>query len=890
MNAFPQNAAAAGKVVKNERPSAARTCLVQIGFYGDILNILPVAKDIADAEGGKVAMVVHDDYKDILEAVSYVEPIIWNGRKLDGPGAARFVSGLFSRIFVTRLPEQSEPKDRKCQAYNIESWRYAGYADRWTQLPKLNLDRRDYASEQALIEAYALDGKDFILVAPLGNSSPFNAADELMGEIHRRWAKKAKIVDMRRVRAKKFQDLLGMMDKAIGLVTVDTGHLHLAAASKVPVIALISDRNGIRWYGSQLRYTPALAMRYHEFFSRREDIHKTIGKWFESKKPVSIVSPGPRLLTVAVPKSTAIKTFYHSGDLGDIIYSLPTVKALGGGVFYLGPDAHPAMGPREAMTPARADLLIRLLKSQPYITAAEYRASSKPIDVNLNDFRDELVARQLDLQKGFNLARVPLKHWGLPLDLDKRPWLTVPACRVAPVVVSRSPRYHSNEFNWTRILRTYVGTVTFVGTRQEHAVFCKEVGYVPYTITEDLYDAARVIAGADLFIGNQSCPFAIAIGLGKRVILEDCPNVSNCLFDRPDFTKGCTSATELPDLSQLTITAPIEDFTGFGQLVHSVCRELYKKGIRFSVVPSSYSDNLTPVSDLIRKRIVKKPLLTNLLFCPVLNIPERLASGDILFTMWESSRIEPHIVEAINKRAAVVIVPNKWNATGFAADGVTVPIRVVPLGVDPAVYHYIPAIPSNVFRFGTAGRLAHAGIRKGVEETIECFEAAFPSEQDVELQIKIFEDCKLDGLPQDNRIVCHRRFMPTAELVDWYAGLDCFVTLTKGEGWGLHIQQAMAIGRPVIAPRHGGQAEFVDDDNAYCCRYRLETPTWPVYKNSGPWCIPDKDHCVELMRRVYTNRQEAISIGKQGSLTVAGFTWQRTVDELVAVMREFGKL
>lgn len=32
------------------------------------------------------------------------------------------------------------------------------------------------------------------------------------------------------------------------------------------------------------------------------------------------------------------KTFKHSGDLGDIIFALPAVRALGGGILYLDPD------------------------------------------------------------------------------------------------------------------------------------------------------------------------------------------------------------------------------------------------------------------------------------------------------------------------------------------------------------------------------------------------------------------------------------------------------------------------------------------------------------------------------------------------------------------------
>ena len=32
---------------------------------------------------------------------------------------------------------------------------------------------------------------------------------------------------------------------------------------------------------------------------------------------------------------THVKTFKHSGDIGDIIYSLVTIKKMGGGILYL---------------------------------------------------------------------------------------------------------------------------------------------------------------------------------------------------------------------------------------------------------------------------------------------------------------------------------------------------------------------------------------------------------------------------------------------------------------------------------------------------------------------------------------------------------------------------
>jgi len=53
-----------------------------------------------------------------------------------------------------------------------------------------------------------------------------------------------------------------------------------------------------------------------------------------------------------------LKTFLHGGDLGDVIYALPAIRALGGGALYLS-EAHPG---RESLTAARRDVLLALLE------------------------------------------------------------------------------------------------------------------------------------------------------------------------------------------------------------------------------------------------------------------------------------------------------------------------------------------------------------------------------------------------------------------------------------------------------------------------------------------------------------------------------------------------
>ena len=63
-------------------------------------------------------------------------------------------------------------------------------------------------------------------------------------------------------------------------------------------------------------------------------------------------------------------SFRHSGKLGDIIYSLPAVRALGGGIFYV--DAATAYFEKPALGRETAQMMVDLLETQNYILALRF--------------------------------------------------------------------------------------------------------------------------------------------------------------------------------------------------------------------------------------------------------------------------------------------------------------------------------------------------------------------------------------------------------------------------------------------------------------------------------------------------------------------------------------
>ena len=107
-----------------------------------------------------------------------------------------------------------------------------------------------------------------------------------------------------------------------------------------------------------------------------------------------------------------MKTFLHGGDFGDLIYALPAIRALGGGVLYLS-EAHPG---REPLTAARRDVLLPLLERIDYLADVRVhhgRAGRRGFHRLPQHLRPGEI----------NLARAQLACCGLPLDLAEEAWI-----------------------------------------------------------------------------------------------------------------------------------------------------------------------------------------------------------------------------------------------------------------------------------------------------------------------------------------------------------------------------------------------------------------------------------------------------------------------------------
>jgi hypothetical protein len=205
--------------------------------------------------------------------------------------------------------------------------------------------------------------------------------------------------------------------------------------------------------------------------------------------------------------------FSHSGDIGDIIYSLPAIKAANGGELIL--FNYPGRTYQQ-MTYERYQSLKNLLEYQPYIFKTSF--SKTHADSSLNGFRDHQ-------RHGENTSDWHLSTQGLDWTHRVKPWLSVPEPLFRyKVLVAWTPRHHSFDFPWKEVHDKYKHDIGFLGYKDYYNKFISEyeinsssLGYVD---SKDFLEMAQVIEGCDLYIGNLTSMTAIAEGLKKKVIIE----------------------------------------------------------------------------------------------------------------------------------------------------------------------------------------------------------------------------------------------------------------------------------------------------------------------------------------------------------------------------------
>jgi glycosyltransferase involved in cell wall biosynthesis len=169
--------------------------------------------------------------------------------------------------------------------------------------------------------------------------------------------------------------------------------------------------------------------------------------------------------------------------------------------------------------------------------------------------------------------------------------------------------------------------------------------------------------------------------------------------------------------------------------------------------------------------------------------------------------------------------------------------------------------------------------RKNPWAALDAFGRAFPGTRDAQLVVKARPwpgvraiEAELRSLHAraagDPRIRIVDETLSYRDLLSLYASCDVMLSLHRSEGLGLHLMEAMSLGKVVVATGWSGNTDFTTAENSVAVPYRL-VPVAPrhwsylaeIGRPGQVWAEPDADAAAEAMARLHEDPALRRSIG-----------------------------
>jgi glycosyltransferase involved in cell wall biosynthesis len=240
------------------------------------------------------------------------------------------------------------------------------------------------------------------------------------------------------------------------------------------------------------------------------------------------------------------------------------------------------------------------------------------------------------------------------------------------------------------------------------------------------------------------------------------------------------------------------------------------------------------------------------------------------YCTWETNKLPIDWVKYINDMEEVW-VPSHFNKETFINSGVNSNIRVVP-----HIWHkqklfdkqnitltdyFGNVIPHNKYTFYSIGEMNH---RKGIDDLIRVFDKIKDINSNCQLVLKLhhkqydvnnYYKCikKVNELSTSigKSIFIILDNLSNTEMLMLHSFGDCYVSLNKGEGFGLTIFDAFNYNKDMLVTNYGGPLDFIKDKSKLveCKIENVEGMDGfsSIYTYDQTWAIPNLECAYEMM-------------------------------------------
>lgn len=337
----------------------------------------------------------------------------------------------------------------------------------------------------------------------------------------------------------------------------------------------------------------------------------------------------------------------------------------------------------------------------------------------------------------------------------------------------------------------------------------------------------------------------------------------------------------------------VGDLGGYGNVSRNYLRVFKKIEIPVSLANTGQTHHEIGEEDLALLHEINSPpaVLGSTPFLFVNSIPELFPlfasfpfTKQIGVTLFETDRIPHHWVPLCNEMDEIW-VPSHFNFRTFSQSGVNPQkIKVVPYPIQIENYKgpFEPfPFPEEVRSFVFLYTLGF-DYRKGLDLLIESYCEEFTDQEDVSLVLKIYQwnnyyeieqiiHSYIPSKKNNPHIYVILQTFHRKQLLSLYSSSTCFVSLDRGNGWGMPQMEMMAMGKPVITINWGGGTEFMTEENAFLIEPEKELEgvhpilqsTRSQYYLGHRWPVIKMENVRKTLRDAFSNKDKREQLAKK---------------------------
>ncbi len=192
--------------------------------------------------------------------------------------------------------------------------------------------------------------------------------------------------------------------------------------------------------------------------------------------------------------------------------------------------------------------------------------------------------------------------------------------------------------------------------------------------------------------------------------------------------------------------------------------------------------------------------------------------------------------------------------------------------------------------------------RKNPDGIVKAFAAAFQGKKNVKLVFKTMEANLhpkkvqelldlAEKLGLKNNLITIDNYIPQQEIYGLTSACDVYISLHRGEGFGLGVAEAMSLGIPVIVTDYSATTEFCNRGNSIPIPYKIipfdqNKNNIEVYKFVRTCAEPNLDAAAKALRLCYDNRDYAKELGEKGKAFILEYfspeNFKKSISEFIS--------